>query len=495
MQIKQSRKINHLPVYDRATGLKAGYMMGFQYGGSDRTEGLFFMDLEGRWRMISRDQVETLGEDAVFLKPQAEAVILDKSPEKAIREPRPAVPIYSAEGLSPGRASDILLQDHEIVGLEVSDGLVKDVLQGRSLLMNKDIEKWGPDMILVKPSAILYQPQYSLMGRLVRLLLLLGILLLLWPLKALLRPVLLGLLVAYGLYPVSDWFQKKGRKPGLAALLSLLSLVAVLALGVLLLMPLLQKEFSQLLGALPEIFDRLERLIQQVPLVAARLGIQISWQSWQDLLDQAQAGGAQKISTMLSGFGTGLGHLVDFLLAPVLAFYFLKEWERIKGWVLNLFSVSFQGDLVFVGGEIRQIVMAFIKGNLFTSLVVAILTYIGLKILGLEYTGLMAVLAGLGNLIPYFGAFFSSVPVIFLGLLQAPWKAAAAVVIVVLIQQFEGDFLTPKILGASLRLPPLAIVLSLLIAGKFFGVFGMFLAAPMAAVIKVVVKRVLARLV
>ena len=141
MQIKQSRKINHLPVYDKETGLKAGYMMGFQYGGADRTEGLFFMDLEGRWRMISRDQVETLGEDAVFLKPGAEAVILDKSPEKATHEPRPAVPIYSAEGLSPGRASDILLQYHEIVGLEVSDGLVKDVLQGRSLLMNKDIEK------------------------------------------------------------------------------------------------------------------------------------------------------------------------------------------------------------------------------------------------------------------------------------------------------------------------------------------------------------------
>jgi predicted PurR-regulated permease PerM len=198
---------------------------------------------------------------------------------------------------------------------------------------------------------------------------------------------------------------------------------------------------------------------------------------------------------MLSGFGPGLSHLADFLLAPVLAYYFLKEWERLKGWILHLFSVSFQGDLVFVGGEIRQIVMAFIRGNLLTSCVVGLLTYLGLKILGLEYAGIMAALAGLGNLIPYFGVLFSSAPVILLGLLQAPWKAAAALVMVTLIQQLEGDVLTPRILGASLGLPPLAIILSLLAAGKFFGVFGMFLAAPMAAVIKVIVRRVMARLV
>jgi predicted PurR-regulated permease PerM/uncharacterized protein YrrD len=494
--MKQSRKINHLPVYDRETGLKAGYMMGFQYGGADRTEGLFFNDAEGRWRMIAWDQVEILGEDAVFLKPGAQALILDKSPARAALTPRPAAPIYSAEGLSPGRASDILLQGHEIVGLEVSDGLVKDILRGRSLLMNKDIEKWGPDMILVKPSAILYQPQYSLGGRLGRILLLLGLFLLfLWPLKALLRPVLTGLLVAYGLYPAAAWFQKRGRKPGQAALLALLLFIVLLTLGLALLIPLTQKEWGRLLGALPELFERLGRLIQQVPLLVSRFGIEISWQSWQAVLDQAQAVGAARLSALLPDFDSGLSRLADFLLAPVLAFYFLKEWERIKGWILRLFSVSFQGDLVFVGGEIRQIVAAFIKGNLLTSLVVGVLTYIGLELLGLKYTGVMAALAGLGNLIPYFGAFFSSVPVILLGLLQAPWKAAAALVIVTLIQQLEGDFLTPRILGASLELPPLAIVLSLLLAGKFFGLFGMFLAAPMAAVLKVIARRVIARLV
>jgi predicted PurR-regulated permease PerM len=66
---------------------------------------------------------------------------------------------------------------------------------------------------------------------------------------------------------------------------------------------------------------------------------------------------------------------------------------------------------------------------------------------------------------------------------------------VTLIQQLEGDVLTPRILGASLGLPPLAIILSLLAAGRFFGLFGMFLAAPMAATIKVIFKRLLARLV
>lgn len=492
--MKQSKKLKHVPVYDNGTGLIAGYTMGFQYGDFSHTEGLFFMDLEGRWRRVAVEDIQLMGQDAVFLKPKARALVLDKSPEKAA-EQKPPVPVYDGRGTSVGRASDILLEEETIVGVEISDGLIHDVLEGRSLLLYRDILKWGQDMILVRPEAILYSPQYSRLsqaGRLLFLLLLLG---LLWPLRVLARPVLLGLLVAYGLFPAVAFLRRKGLGQASAAFLAFALFVLGAAAIVLLLVPLLNGEMAQLAGVLPEIFQKISDLMDSAPRLAARLHLQIPPERWQLLLDDWQLKIGSWLQERLSGIGAGLTNMVDWLLAPVLAFYFLKEWERLKAWILNVFSVRVQGELVYLGGEIHKIVKSFLKGNLFTSLVVGVLTYIALTLLRLDFPGILGLLAGLGNLVPYFGAVISTVPVVLLCLLQAPWKGVAAVVLVVLIQQLESNVLTPRILGESLDLPPLTIILALIVGGEFFGILGMFLAAPVAAILKVAARRVLARMV
>lgn len=494
MSMRQSKKLKHVPVYDSDTGLIAGYTMGFQYGDFSHTEGLFFMDLEERWRRVDTGEIQLMGQDAVFLKPGARALILDKSPEKAA-EQKPPVPVYNGTGASVGRASDILLEEDTIVGVEISDGLIHDVLSGRSLLLYRDILKWGPDMILVRPDAILYTPQYSRLSRAGRLLFLLFLLALLWPARVLARPVLLGLLVAYGLFPAVSFFRRRGFKQTSAAFAAFALLVFGAAALLLLLAPLLNGEMAELASVLPQIFEKISSLIAEAPKYASRLNLRITPERWQLLLDDWQLKLGVWLQERLSGIGASLTSMVDWLLAPVLAFYFLKEWERIKGWILGVFSVRAQGDLVYLGGEIHKIIKGFLKGNLFTSLVVGVLTYIALALLGLDFPGILGLLAGLGNLIPYFGAIISTVPVVLLCLLQAPWKGVAAVVLVVLIQQLESNVLTPRILGESLDLPPLTIILALILGGEFFGILGMFMAAPVAAIIKAVGKRIIAQLV
>ena len=492
--MKQSKKLKHVPVYDSGTGLIAGYTMGFQYGDFSHTEGLFFMDLEGRWRQVAVTEIQLMGQDAVFLKPQARALILDKSPEKAA-EQKPAVPVYDGSGASIGRASDILLEEETIVGVEISDGLIHDIMYGRALLLYRDILKWGPDIILIRPDAILYTPQYGRLTRLSRLVFLLFLAALLWPLRVLARPVLLGLLVAYGLFPAVAFFRRKGLQQVKAALAAFGLFVLGAALLILLLAPLLNREMAELAAVLPKIFEKISSLVQNAPELAARLHLQITPERWQLLLNDWQLKIGGWLQERLSGISASLAGLVDLLLAPVLAFYFLKEWERIKAWILSIFSVRVQGDLVYLGDEIHKIVKGFLKGNLFTSLVVGVLTYIAMALLRLDFPGILGLLAGLGNLIPYFGAVISTIPVVLLCLLQAPWKGVVAVALVVLIQQLESDVLTPRILGESLDLPPMTIILALIVGGEFFGILGMFLAAPGAAILKAVAKRIMARLV
>jgi len=494
MQMKQSKKMNHIPIFDAETGLKAGYLAGLQYGDLTRTEGLFFIDLQGRWRQVETNQVELFGEDAIFLKPGFKARILDKQPKKVRDEQRKLIPVLTPDGTCPGRISDIILQDEKIVGVEISDGIIKDILQGRGFLLYRDIAKWGKDMVLVNPDAILYRPQLSLAARLGRAGYIIILILLTLPLTPLIRPLLFSLLIAYSLYPFNLYLRKKGLSNSVAALSAIFLLLISLAVLILILIPPMQRELNMMLQTLPKFFDQYNQLLQTIPEHTQKWGISTGNGHWQQVLKRWQDLILLKIEGVLAKITANLGRLLDLFLAPVLAYYILKEWEKIRDGILSLFSVKVQGDLTYTGSEIHKVIQSFLKGNLLTSVIVGILTYFGLLLIQLDFPGFMAVLAALGNLIPYFGAIFSTIPVIFLGWLQSPVKALLAAFLVVIIQQIESNIITPKILSHSLGLSPLMIILSLIIGGEYFGVLGMFLAAPAAAIVQILGKRIIAKL-
>lgn len=493
--MKQSKKLNHIPIYDAETGLKAGYMAGLQYGNFTRTEGLFFIDNQGSWRQLDFDQVELFGEDAIFLKSGFQAKILTKQPQKVRDKQRALIPVLTSEGVSPGRVSDIILQEQHIIGVEISDGILKDILRGRGFLLYRDIAKWGQDMILVKPDAIMYRPQLSManrLGRITYVLLLLGLAI---PLLSLIRPLLYALLIAYGLYPLNLFFKRKGCSDALSALTAVTVLLIGLISFILLLFPLLDRELQAMLQTLPDFFARYNHWLEAIPEYSHNFGFVTNTRQWQQMLLHGQNIFLAKLESYISNFYGSLSGIFDFFLAPILAYYILKDWSGIRDSILAVFSVKMQGDLVYTGSEIHKVIQSFLKGNLLTSIIVGFMTYAGLRLINLDFPGLLAILAGFGNLIPYFGAIISSIPVFLMGWLHSPLKALVAVLIVVMIQQIESNILTPKILSHSLGLSPMVIILALIIGGEYFGILGMFLAAPAAAILQILGRSILAKLV
>ena len=126
------------------------------------------------------------------------------------------------------------------------------------------------------------------------------------------------------------------------------------------------------------------------------------------------------------------------------------------------------------------------RGQLVLGLVIGVMYFVGFTLIGLPYAFLLAVFGGLLEFIPYVGPFLAAVPVLFLALTDSPWRAAIALIVIVLIQQTENNIIVPKIMQKAVGLNPIVSILAFMIGAKLFGIVGAIFAIPVATAISVV---------
>ncbi|MFQ7472579.1 MAG: AI-2E family transporter, partial [Anaerovoracaceae bacterium] len=130
----------------------------------------------------------------------------------------------------------------------------------------------------------------------------------------------------------------------------------------------------------------------------------------------------------------------------------------------------------------------FIRGALLDALFVAILSSVGLSIMGLEAAVFIGVFAGIANVIPYFGPVLGMIPAFLMGFFtEGFWSGALAVIILLVVQQIDSNIIYPKIVGTSTGLHPLMVLLAVSVFGYFGGILGMLIAVPIAGIIQVFV--------
>jgi len=131
----------------------------------------------------------------------------------------------------------------------------------------------------------------------------------------------------------------------------------------------------------------------------------------------------------------------------------------------------------------------FILGKALDSLIIGVICYIGMLLLKLEYPVLISVVIGMTNMIPVFGPFIGAVPGALILLIVSPIQALWFILFIIVLQQFDGNYLGPRILGDSMGLPSLWIMFAIIVGGGYFGLVGMFMGVPIFAVIYLVFKR------
>ena len=185
----------------------------------------------------------------------------------------------------------------------------------------------------------------------------------------------------------------------------------------------------------------------------------------------------------------GFGRItIQFIMAIFIAFYMLLDKERFslkakKG--IYTFFPKEKADVILRSAiRTHHIFQNFIVGKAVDSLIIGILAFIGLNLMKAPYPLILSLIIGVTNMIPYFGPFIGAIPAILITLLIDPPLAIAVGIFVLILQQFDGNYLGPKILGNSVDLNPLWIILAVLIGGAFMGPVGMFVGVPVFATIK-----------
>ena len=184
--------------------------------------------------------------------------------------------------------------------------------------------------------------------------------------------------------------------------------------------------------------------------------------------------------------------LYSSLIGLIFAIYFLFSKELLLS-QSRTFLESFFPDKVcywvkFIINDIDLKFGKFIEGKLIDSLIIGILSFIIFIIFDLPYAAMIALIVGVTNVIPFFGPFMGAIPSAAIILITEPNKTILFIVLIIIIQQLDGNLIGPYILGDSLELPPVWIMSSIIIMGGLFGLFGMFFGVPIFAVILTIIK-------
>ena len=334
---------------------------------------------------------------------------------------------------------------------------------------------------------------------------------LLWALGDVLTPFILGGAVAYCLDPIADRLEKWGLSRVMSTIVITLSAVFIFVLLFLLVVP-------TLIGQLGQLISQIGTFIENLPETWA--GWKVTLQSrlpnldlQGDFLQQQltsigtaiQARGGDLVAALLSSAQGLINVMVLVVIVPVVTFYMLMDWDRMVAQIDDLLPRDHQETVRDLGRQIDRTLSSFIRGQGTVCLILGTYYAIALMIAGLNFGLIVGFIAGLISFIPYVGAVVGGVLAVGLALIQwwggaevidgqtvdvaRNWFAIISVAVIFGIGQFfEGNILTPNLVGSSIGLHPVWLILALSVFGSLFGFVGMLVAVPVAAIIGVVAR-------
>ncbi len=324
----------------------------------------------------------------------------------------------------------------------------------------------------------------------------LAVIWLLWLLTPVLTPFALSALLGWLGDPLVDRLERAGRSRNTAVVLVFSVMILAMALVLVLLVPMIERQVVTLVDSLPSYRDWFVRTA--LPWVEARTGLELtSWLDLNRLIELVRehwerAGGIAATAlgyVSRSGFAL-LGWLANLVLIPVLTFFFLRDWDALVARVASLVPRSHLGVVSRLARESSDVLGGFLRGQFLVMIILGVFYGAGLWLVGLDLGLLIGMIAGLLTFIPYLGPTSGVVLGTIAALVQyGDWKHLAGVGVVFGIGQIiESYWLTPKLVGDRIGLHPMAVIFAVLAGGHLFGFLGMLLALPVAAVANVLLR-------
>ncbi len=327
--------------------------------------------------------------------------------------------------------------------------------------------------------------------------------LLLFLLREMLLPFVLGMAVAYLADPFADKLEDWGFSRALATTVITALFFAIVLVAALLIVPVVAGQLIGLVERLPVYMEKFQasvlplvnRILTELP---ASFGApELDW--GREALSQYSKNAVQWLVSLGAGIlsgGMALLNLLSLLvITPVVAFYLLWEWDVIVAQIDDWLPRRHAGRIRGIIAEIDRVLAGFVRGQGTVCTVLGLFYGVGLSLVGLEFGFVIGLASGALSFIPFVGAIFGAVASIGVALVQfwPEWLPVAGVAVIYAVGQvIEGNFLTPKLVGSRVGLHPVWVIFGLLAGGVLFGFVGMLLALPVTAVIGVLVRHGLA---
>lgn len=312
----------------------------------------------------------------------------------------------------------------------------------------------------------------------------------LWQVRQMLMLLFTAVVLAVAVDTLAAVPQRLGLSRGVSILVTSLVLVLLGFLGGLVIVPPLVQQFGQLLSLLPKGASEAQDLLTQF---YARLPVDVEPPSLQEIFNTLSAQVNTVLGQSLAIFSSLLNTVIGVLIVFALMILLLVDPLAYAQIFILMFPAFYRPRVQEILRRCRVSLQRWLIGIMITSSLVMLLSAVGLWILGVPLVLANAALAGFLNLIPNVGPTLSVVVPMMVALTVSPWKPLAVLVLYIIIQQAESHILTPFVMSRQLPLLPGMVLLSQVFFTTFFGVLGLFLAVPLAAVLQVWIQELVVR--
>lgn len=309
--------------------------------------------------------------------------------------------------------------------------------------------------------------------------------------STLFTPILIAGILFFIFSPLVKLLAKWKVPRTLAILIPYIVFIGVIAALIALIGPILSVQVTDLVKNFPKYINGLNTFIVNV--------YQTPWFEWlmeqeyvkleqieQTLTDFAKSLPENITSSISAVLGVVTNITLTIITVPFILFYMLKDGHKLPSKAVQILPTTYRHEGLKIFQDLNETLSAYIQGQLIVSLSVGLGCFIGYSIIGLDYALVLGIVVAITNIIPYVGPFIGAAPAVVIALLESPTKALLAAIVVLIVQQIDGNFLSPLIIGKRLNTHPLTIILLLIGAGSFGGILGMILAVPTYAVLKAV---------
>jgi predicted PurR-regulated permease PerM len=301
--------------------------------------------------------------------------------------------------------------------------------------------------------------------------------------------VYVATLIAIGLSPMVDTIERHPLAarigvPRWGAILAiyLLLAAAVVSVGALVFPPLVEQA-RELWAAAPELLHRAQQWMIQRGLLSREITVR-------EAVQQAPGAGTDAVSTVLGALWGIVGGVFGIVTILIVAFYMLVDSANIVRTFVLAFPKTERSRVSAACGDVSTKVSAWLAGQLFLAIIIGSTAAIGLGLMGVPYFYVLALIAGIGELIPIVGPLISAIPAIAVAFSVSPALALGVLVFFIVQQQFENHLLVPRVMSRQVGVSPVIVIIALLVGGSLLGIVGAVLAVPTAAILHVIYQKI-----